>query len=535
MENKIFIKSDNSIIDKYNKEIEALIEEIKTTPNTEFDIKGTKYFVSSSEGDDNNDGLSEKTPFKTIEKVLETGLKPGDGAFFKRGDTFRHERFFDVKSGVTISAYGEGNKPIINFSRDASSVSDWEKTEFENIYKYTGKLDGFEKNVGAIIFDGGRAWGVHVSAISDKVDNNDKQYAGQRVDNGYTFNGIESYTIPPHTRFRGPEDLFGNLEFYHKIDYEDNSVDELYLRCNEGNPAEVFGSVELSRRNCCIHLVGEDEMTFPYLEKVYKGTKDVIIDNIEVYAGYFGIGMGHVRNITIQHCVFRWIGGQIQGMPPWFQRNFPVRYGNAVESFGHSDGFTMYHNYASQVYDCCWTVQCTGAATMNNVRIERNVAEYANTGSEVWVADGGHLTNLIVRGNYDRYIGYGFSHQRPSLSSPSDKLAGGWRGAGGFFYGAHNRGMICEGNDISNNVYMLAGGSAHSLAAVHPDKYNLHDNVYIMEEGKRMCGIPNHEFRGDYTEEVILGGIEKTGAEKGTKFYCVKENPLGDMYKLLIS
>ncbi len=534
MENKIFIKSDNSIIDKYNREIEALIDEIKATPNTKFDIKGTRYYVSSSDGDDNNNGLSPDSPFKTITKVMETAPGNGDGIFFKRGDVFHQEGSFRTTSGVTVSAYGEGAKPVINFARDASKKSDWEETEYEHIYKYTGKLGGFENNVGTIIFDEGRAWGILVMKIEGIVDNQDKQYAGLRVDNGPVFNGLEHYKIAPKTPFKDYWDLHGNLEFYHKIDSNDNTVDELYLRCNEGNPAEVFNKIEFGTRLGKISLWGETELTFEHMDgKVYKGIRDITIDNIDIYAACFGIGMGHAKNITVQHCIFRWIGGQIQGMPPFFNANSPVRYGNAIESFGHSENFTMYHNYATQVYDCCWTVQFTGKSSMKNIVIERNVAEYANTGSELWLADGGFLSGLSVKGNYDRYIGYGFSHQRPGKGK-TDKVAAGWRGAGGFFYGANNRGMNCENNDVSNNVYMLAGGSAISLVANHPDKYNFHDNVYIMEESKRTCSYENSEFCGDYTEEVILNGTQKTGAEKGTKFYCVKDNPLGDMYKLCL-
>ena len=48
-------------------------------------IKGTTYYVSN-EGDDKNDGLSPKTPWKTIEKVSLADLNEGDGVLFRRGD-----------------------------------------------------------------------------------------------------------------------------------------------------------------------------------------------------------------------------------------------------------------------------------------------------------------------------------------------------------------------------------------------------------------------------------------------------------------
>ena len=39
--------------------------------------QGTTYYVSSSKGDDSNDGTSESKPFKTLEKINKLTLKPG--------------------------------------------------------------------------------------------------------------------------------------------------------------------------------------------------------------------------------------------------------------------------------------------------------------------------------------------------------------------------------------------------------------------------------------------------------------------------
>ena len=44
---------------------------------------GTTYYVSSSDGDDDNTGLSHETPFETIGKVNSLDLQPGDSVLFK--------------------------------------------------------------------------------------------------------------------------------------------------------------------------------------------------------------------------------------------------------------------------------------------------------------------------------------------------------------------------------------------------------------------------------------------------------------------
>ena len=71
-------------------------------------VKGTAYYVSN-DGDDNNDGKSPVSAWKSLAKVTETELCEGDGVFFRRGDLFRG--FINAQAGVTYAAYGEGEKP----------------------------------------------------------------------------------------------------------------------------------------------------------------------------------------------------------------------------------------------------------------------------------------------------------------------------------------------------------------------------------------------------------------------------------------
>ena len=61
---------------------------------------GTTYYVSSSLGDDSNNGLSEGEPFATISKVNELDLQPGDHVRFKCGDTWGAEQLVISESGT---------------------------------------------------------------------------------------------------------------------------------------------------------------------------------------------------------------------------------------------------------------------------------------------------------------------------------------------------------------------------------------------------------------------------------------------------
>ncbi len=499
----VYVEASDAIVDKYMKEADALVQEIKNSPTT-VEVSGTKYYVSSSSGNDSNDGLTPETAWETINKVNSMTFKAGDGVFFKRGDTFRFVGSLSAQSGVTYSAYGNGAKPLFMCSVDASGADNWIESSIENVYIYTKTPGGDDRDIGTIIFDGGRAWGVMVTAMKN----------GYRLYNGPVFNGIDPIYDIKTSVFKGAESLQGNLEFYH-----DRDNDILYLYCKNGNPSEVFTSIELLDDDPAILLESDDT----------RWAHDITIDNIAIYGASYGVSGQSVKNITVQYCTFEWIGGNVQMGSFDFGGDQVTRYGNAVESFGSCDNFIIRYNYASQVYDCCWTAQSTGASTMNNLQIYKNVAEYANTGSEVWLTAEGTVTNMQIYDNYDRYIGYGFSHQRPG-GDPN----------GGFFYGGGSAPVNCKNNDVKNNVYMFAGGSANSVPAAGPNHFNFHDNVYIMESDTNLGAIYDDPIKASgqrlqykYTKENVLH-FTSMGWESGTVFYYTKPKDLTEMYKTAI-
>ncbi|KAJ3446335.1 secreted protein-related [Anaeramoeba flamelloides] len=73
---------------------------------------GTDYYISSSEGDDSNNGLSASTPWETLDKVnsiLESSS--GNTFSFKRGDKWRGQLRV-LKSNNNIQAYGQLEDPL---------------------------------------------------------------------------------------------------------------------------------------------------------------------------------------------------------------------------------------------------------------------------------------------------------------------------------------------------------------------------------------------------------------------------------------
>lgn len=90
---------------------------------------GQTYYVSSSTGNDGNNGLSEGAPFATVSKVNGLNLQPGDSVLFKCGDVWRADPLIIRRSGVagspiTFGTYPAGcaDKPVLS---GAQPITGW--------------------------------------------------------------------------------------------------------------------------------------------------------------------------------------------------------------------------------------------------------------------------------------------------------------------------------------------------------------------------------------------------------------------------
>lgn len=105
-------------------------------------IYAAEYYVSNS-GNDNNNGTSPLTAWKTINKVNNSNLNPGDTVHFKKGDSWKE--YLSPKSGsekghTTYTSYGTGSKPIFYGSITKSNISDW-ILEDKNIWRLKSYSD----------------------------------------------------------------------------------------------------------------------------------------------------------------------------------------------------------------------------------------------------------------------------------------------------------------------------------------------------------------------------------------------------------
>ena len=105
---------------------------------------GTTYYVSSVHGNDQNNGMSQDKPFRTLDKINELTLGPGDQVLLERGSVFDSQYLHLENEGgaegapVIIGTYGSGNKPVINTNGTGKWYQDYGKQLDNARHKYRG-------------------------------------------------------------------------------------------------------------------------------------------------------------------------------------------------------------------------------------------------------------------------------------------------------------------------------------------------------------------------------------------------------------
>ena len=397
-------------------DIEALCrarrEEILHTSDT-VTVTGTVYYVSN-EGSDENDGRSPQRPWQTLARVSRAELAPGDGVLFRRGDLFRG--FVETRPGVTYAAYGEGEKPrLYGWDRDLADPDLWELFDgMHRIWRLTQPI----LDCGTLVFDHGNA---HCRKLIPS-------YIGGQ------FVCREDESRP----FDMAAEMTQNLDmvcFYtarmtqkpsHGQDFpvpviDDQSFGELYLRCDAGNPGEVFSSVEALPKRNLFQIKSNDFVT---------------LDNLCIkYVGAHAIGAGGtcVKGLHVSNCEIGWVGGSVQnylGVDPNYPqggRGSVTRYGNGVEIYGGCEDYTVENCYIYQVYDAGITHQITTRGKsihMRRVKYLNNLVERCVYSIEYFLekTEGdteSAMEDCEIRGNLLRLSGYGWGQQRHNTDTPA--------------------------------------------------------------------------------------------------------------------
>jgi len=489
------------------REIESLAEQRKKeilSAKDEISIHGTAYYVSN-DGNDENDGLTPETAWQTLAKVSTADLKPGDGIRFRRGDLFRG--FVKTHPGVTYAAYGSGDKPkFYGWDHSLADADLWVLYDAEH---HIWKLNELILDCGTLVFNDGEA---HCRKLIPSYIH------GRfvcRDDESRVFDMAEEMTRDLDIFCRYDATLStapSKGECFPIPALDGESLGELYLRCDRGNPAEVFHSIEaLPRRH--MFRVGSNA--------------DVTIDNLCLkYIGTHAISAGGacVKGLHVSNCEIGWVGGAIQhysGTDPNYPqggRGTVTRYGNGVEIYGGCDDYIVSNCYLYQIYDAGITHQVTTNGKlyeMKNIRYLNNLVEYCVYSIEYFLEKTGgdtesYIDGCEMSGNLLRFSGYGWGQQRHNTYTP-----------------AHIKGWSYENTarnySIHDNIFDRAAyRMVHLVAKKAENCPVMYNNTYIQKFGQTLGQYGANETAEPYNisfDERVNERIEGVLHDTGAKIY----------------
>lgn len=259
-------------------------------------LHGTCYYVSSSQGSDSHDGLSELTPKKSL-----AGIPRKDVTIrFKCGDVF-----WGGISGYTdccIESYGKGARPVICGFKVLIKPQAWRSL-------------------------GNGRWVLDLS--------NDAIFAGNVAEYDKEINNVGFIYDAWHDRLYGrrvmsPDSLRREMDFYTSDYFKTVVVKSL------ANP--------LTLGNLC----------FPTYQSGVERMSNCSIRGLAI-VGFSKMGMERLSNCIVEDCQIDLIGGAIQ-----IGHNKLARYGNGIELWDNCCGNTIKNCLISRTYDCATTIQANG-------------------------------------------------------------------------------------------------------------------------------------------------------------------------------
>lgn len=484
---------------------------------TPAEIAGRCWYVSN-QGNDDADGMSPQTAWQSMVRLTQAQtdgtIRPGDGVFFARGSTwnaafptrFSGDYALRLKSGVTYSAYGCGERPLFTNCFCGEGTENWLPTEYEHVWQFAKDVGDGYGDIGNVILDGGRAYGIKILPSFPP-----RPFAAGSIalDRGMVTNGLQSFPSGGMP-LENPGALHNNLEFLH-----DPENGRLYLYWDDGNPGDSFREIRIARRG---HILRCDEPS-----------QDLLIDSLCVkYGGSHGLATGQAKNVCVRNSVFGWIGGSLQGG----RDGSTTQYGNGIENWGRCDGFTVRDCIVYQCFDAAVTTQYHGgdrteAVEMRNVSFCDNVLAYNDYAVEIFnnppLSDtppyGTEIAHARFCGNHMLYAGYHFGHQRRDKNGDFGRLGG----------------PVFVDTEMTDNRFLFASAYAHHTPwlrmADSPIGVTLNRNLYIIGADKAMlrgCTEPvsgtGDACRYPYNADGI-GTLQALGVDRDSIFY-IYDGPL---------
>jgi hypothetical protein len=401
--------------------------------------RGATYHVSSG-GSDKNDGLSERTAWRTLGQVNGTRLKPGDAVLLKRGDTFtgtlEPQGSGSAKAPIRLGAYGSGSRPVISagshrqavrlFNQEYWEISDIETTGGTRFGIYVGG-DLKERTLRHIYI-------TDVSVHDVRTKEKPQYDAGLIV------------VMPSGDRM-----IFDDVRIRNATAFDTNQWWGIHVGWNDqhGYPSPGYPqSTRIEITNCTVHHCGGDPITVASCD-------GAVLERNLAYEG--GLAPeGSVSQMYTPVAIWSWASS------------------NVVVQFNEVYGMHTYGSNGADggAFDVDWGSK--------NVTIQYNYAhDNEGYGAAIFAGKGHVTSNTIIRFN---------------IFSNNDRRSGGSSGEI-TVYGDDAKGTAFDGIQIYNNTfYRVPSSDAAAMYVVNLSRSGsrpfLFENNLIYSEGPMMINLP---------------------------------------------
>ena len=250
--------------------------------NTNLLFAQISFYVSSSNGNDDNNGKSPESAWKTLGKVNSTNFAPGDKILFKKGDLFYGQISFKnsgiESTPITLSSYGdnEDSEPVLTGNQNLAYVLSFQSGV------------GFYRISNLIFKDFDPA--KNMAVIKGATGNHNIEFENCR----FSQNKIATNGNSAVMKMNDPHDITIN-----NCDFAGKSQMILFIANSNSNHGDVFN---ITITNCNFH-----DINTKIAPSDWGGNSRAI----RMYSNH-SLGVGHtignegiVRDITINDNIFR--------------------------------------------------------------------------------------------------------------------------------------------------------------------------------------------------------------------------------------
>lgn len=480
---------------------------------------GTVYYISNS-GSNSNDGKSPETAWATLDRAFNIGwlhethnfLKPGDAVLLERGGNWyvAPDREYGLTSdsyvipdGVTLGAYGEGERPVIRCDLPQANEPDFWKLYFDQggvkIWATAEKL----QDTNVIVLNGGEF-------VAEEIMPHWNRKTGE-------------YCTAEGVSFDVTVELKENLTFCSLLEFDvanildlGNAVQTgtLFLRCDEGNPAEVFDEIALPQAQSAISL------------KTNASAVGISV-KYAVCLGIAASGDDGDFGQQVCSCEIAWCGGLLHKYNETEVAAVlqPGCGGGAVQITGSENSVTDCYIHHCGTFSLIFAIHATGPErrAYHNMTHTGNLIEYSGSIRVTDLAKTDHpnaegfISNLTFRDNYVLYSGEGWIEGMIQQIDPSAALQ---------YSACLENGLSAVNNDgiyIIDNIFYCSTVNLLNISEYNffrASKVNqpmvFSGNTYAQSVNRRLCTLNEWEWYYPDSDPAILKFLALVGDTEGT-------------------